>query len=115
VRAGETVAAGVPIVSLLPPENIFVRFFVAEPDLALMHRGGEVRLRCDRCSKELSATISYISPQAEYTPPLIYSETSKAKLVFMVEARPRSDEAILINPGQPIEVRPADTPGTAPS
>ncbi len=106
VRPGETVAAGAPVVSLLPPQNIFVRFFVAEPDLASMHRGDEVGLRCDRCPADLTATISFISPQAEYTPPLIYSESSKAKLVYLVEARTRPEEAMLLNPGEPIVVRP---------
>jgi HlyD family secretion protein len=106
VRPGETVTAGAPVVSLLPPQNIFVRFFVPEADLAAIHRGDEVTLRCDRCAAGLVASISFISPQAEYTPPLIYSESSKSKLVFLVEARPRPEEAALINPGEPIEVRP---------
>lgn len=78
--------AGAPVVSLLPPGNIFVRFFVPEPELSLVHRGDPVALACDDCPSDLSATISFISPQAEYTPPLIYSESSKAKLVFLVEA-----------------------------
>lgn len=77
-RAGETLAAGAPVVSLLPPPNIFVRFFVPEPDLASVHRGDKLKLICDRCPQDLVATISFISPQAEFTPPLIYSESSRA-------------------------------------
>ena len=105
-RAGETMAAGAPVVSLLPPENILVRFFVPETDLASVHPGDQVALICDRCPPDLAASISFISPQAEYTPPVIYSESSRAKLVYLVEGRPRPDQATLINPGQPIEVRP---------
>jgi HlyD family secretion protein len=105
-RPGETMAAGAPVVSLLPPANIFVRFFVPEAELAGVHAGDKVALSCDRCPAGLAATISFISPQAEYTPPLIYSESSKSKLVFMLEARPPLSEAALLNPGQPIEVRP---------
>lgn len=97
------------MVSLLPPENIFVRFFVPETALASIHRGDKVALVCDSCPADLAATISFISPQAEYTPPVIYSESSKAKLVYLVEARPRPDQATLLNPGQPIEVRPSGT------
>lgn len=104
-RPGETVAAGTPVVSLLPPQNIFIRFFVAEPSLASIHRGDKVGLSCDRCPADLEAEISFISPQAEYTPPLIYSELSKAKLVYLVEARAAPDRATLINPGEPISVR----------
>ena len=105
-RAGETMAAGAPVVSLLPPGNIFVRFFVPEPQFSAIHPGDRVALACDGCAADLSARISFISPQAEYTPPLIYSESSKAKLVFLVEARPSREQAVQLNPGQPIEVRP---------
>jgi HlyD family secretion protein len=104
---GETLAAGAPVVSLLPPENIFVRFFIPEPALSSIHLGEKVYFSCDGCRSDLSGTISFISPAAEYTPPLIYSETTNAKLVFLVEARPPRDQAVLLNPGQPIAVRPA--------
>ncbi len=109
-RPGETIAAGVPVVSLLPPGNIVVRFFVPEASLATMHRGDQVGLACDHCPPDLAATIAFISQQAEYTPPLIYSEASKAKLVFMIEARPRAAQAALLNPGLPILVRPIGPP-----
>jgi HlyD family secretion protein len=105
-RPGETIPAGGAVVSLLPPENIFVRFFVPEPRLAEVHGGDKVALLCDRCPADLAATISFISPQAEFTPPVIYSEASRAKLVYMVEARPPREKAPLINPGQPMGVRP---------
>jgi HlyD family secretion protein len=68
---------------------------------------------CDSCPTDLIATISFISPHAEYTPPVIYSESSRAKLVFRVEARPPPQQASLLNPGQPVAVRPIakDGPG----
>jgi HlyD family secretion protein len=105
--------AGGPVVSLLPPENIFVRFFVPETRLAEVHIGDKVALLCDRCPGDLGATVSFISPQAEYTPPVIYSEASRAKLVYQVEARPPRQEAAMINPGQPIAVRPIAPPPIA--
>jgi HlyD family secretion protein len=105
-RPGETIPAGSPVVSLLPPENIFVRFFVPEGQLAEVHSGDRIALLCDRCPADLAASISFISPRAEFTPPVIYSEASRAKLVYLVEARPPRERAALINPGQPIAVRP---------
>jgi len=111
-RPGETIAAGAPVVSLLPPGNIFVRFFVAETDLATLHHGDRVAIICDSCTSDLSGTISFIAPQAEYTPPVIYSESSRAKLVYMIEARPPPGRAALVNPGQPVTVRPAGRSGT---
>lgn len=108
-RPGETIAAGAAVVSLLPPGNIFVRFFVPEADLANIHPGDPVTLICDGCPSGLSAEISFISPQVEYTPPVIYSESSRAKLVFMVEARMPGEQAGRFNPGQPVVVRPVGT------
>jgi HlyD family secretion protein len=106
-RPGETMAAGAPVVSLLPPGNIFMRFFVPEADLARIHRGDAVTIRCDGYRSDIAATISFISPQAEYTPPVIYSEESRAKLVYLIEARPPPEQAALFNPGQPVTVRPS--------
>jgi HlyD family secretion protein len=103
---GETMTAGAPVISLLPPQNIFVRFFVPESLLASLHRGDRVAFACDSCPAGLSGTVSFISPMAEYTPPLIYSETSKGKLIYRIEARPPAYQAALLNPGQPISVRP---------
>jgi HlyD family secretion protein len=105
-RPGETVAAGAPVVSLLPPGNIFVRFFIPERDLPAMHLGDRVAIVCDGCPADLSGRISFIAPRAEYTPPVIYSDESRAKLVFMIEARPPTDQAQLFNPGQPVIVKP---------
>jgi HlyD family secretion protein len=112
-RPGETIPAGGPVVSLLPPENIFVRFFVPEPMLAAVHLGDTVALACDNCPAELAATISFISPQAEYTPPVIYSESSRAKLVYKVEARPPQQQSPMLNPGQPVAVRPGTQSGSS--
>jgi HlyD family secretion protein len=111
-RPGETIPAGVPVVSLLPPENIFVRFFVPEPMLAEVHLGEKVALLCDNCPAGLAATISFISPQAEYTPPVIFSESTRAKLVYKVEARPPLQQAPVLNPGQPVTVRPIAKSGS---
>jgi HlyD family secretion protein len=105
-QPGETMAAGAPVVSILPPENIFVRFFVPETALSGLHRGDPVSFGCDGCQAGLAGTISFISPTAEYTPPVIYSEATRAKLVYRIEARPRPDQAALFNPGQPMDVRP---------
>jgi HlyD family secretion protein len=103
-------AAGAPVISLLPPGNIFVRFFVPEPDLARVHLGDQVAIRCDNCPADLVGTISFIAPQAEYTPPVIYSDENRAKLVYQVEARPPPARAGAINPGQPVTIAPIAPP-----
>jgi HlyD family secretion protein len=103
---GESLAANAPVVSILPPENMFVRFFVPEPLLPTVHPGDAVTILCDTCRTDLSATISFVAPRAEYTPPVIYSESTRAKFVFLVEARPPLGQAMELDPGQPVTVRP---------
>ena len=103
-RLGEQVMAGSPVVSLLPPENIKIRFFLPEPVLGRVHVGDKVNLACDSCPGGMTATIRYIAPQAEFTPPVIYSVGSRDKLVYLIEAKPDRDPATL-HPGQPVDVR----------
>ncbi|HEX5686058.1 MAG TPA: HlyD family efflux transporter periplasmic adaptor subunit [Ideonella sp.] len=105
-RAGEYVPAGQPVVSLLPPEARKARFYVPEAELGGLKIGQAVKLRCDGCGAPINARISRIATQPEYTPPVIYSNTQRTKLVFMVEARPEPADAIKLHPGQPLDVKP---------
>lgn len=102
-RVGEWVPAGSPVVSLLPPGNIKVRFFVPETVVGSLKIGQQATLRCDGCGDPIPVRIDYVSDQAEYTPPVIYSRESRSKLVYMVEARPAADVAARLHPGQPVE------------
>ena len=101
---GEWVQAGNPVVSLLPPANLKLRFFVPETTVGGLKIGQAVRAACDGCSAPVPAKISYISRQAEFTPPVIYSREQRAKLVFLVEARPEPADAVRLKPGQPLDV-----------
>jgi HlyD family secretion protein len=102
---GEWVNAGMPVVSLLPPANIKVRFFVPQALVGSLATGRAVRITCDGCDAPIEARVTWIAPQAEYTPPVIYSRETRSKLVFMIEARPASADAVRLKPGQPVEVR----------
>lgn len=103
-REGEFVAAGSPVISLLPPQNIKARFFVPEAVLGSLRIGQALSLQCDGCAAPIAATLSFIATEAEYTAPLIYSKENRANLVFMIEARPAPADAMKLHPGQPLEV-----------
>ena len=103
-REGEWVGAGAPVASLLPPANVKVRFYVPEPKLATLRLGAPVTVRCDGCGQSVAAKVSFIAPQAEYTPPVIYSREQRARLVVLVEARPDAADALKLRPGQPVDV-----------
>jgi HlyD family secretion protein len=104
-RVGEWVPAGSAVISLLPPENLKVRFFVPETDLGRIRVGQPAAVRLDGMKTPLGAKVSYVSTQAEFTPPVIYSRDTRAKLVFMVEARLDAAAPESVHPGQPAEVQ----------
>jgi HlyD family secretion protein len=90
------------VVSLLPPGNIKVRFFVPEAVLPRIALGEAVAIRCDGCAGDVPARISFISRSSEFTPPVIYSQEERSKLVFLVEARTERPDTLRV--GQPVSV-----------
>jgi HlyD family secretion protein len=105
-RPGEFVNAGQPVVSLLPAPNVKARFYVPESQIQQIALGGNVTLTCDGC-QPIPARVTFISTKPEFTPPVIYSNEQRAKLVFLVEARPSPADAPKLRPGQPLTVTAA--------
>jgi HlyD family secretion protein len=101
-REGEMVPEKRPVLSIMPPGNMKVRFYVPEPDLPKLAIGDGVRVACDNCAGDLTAKIYFIATQAEYTPPVIYSLDERNKLVYLVQARPVRPDALRV--GQPVSV-----------
>jgi HlyD family secretion protein len=103
-RVGEWVPAGRPVVTLLPPANIKVRAFVPEPRIGAIHVGDTIHVSIDGVAAPQIGKVSFISPQAEYTPPVIYSQDTRAKLVFMIEVVFDPATAAKLHPGQPVDL-----------
>jgi HlyD family secretion protein len=101
-REGEMVAAGRPVLSIMPPGNMKLRFYVSETDLPKFSIGDEVRVTCDNCAADLTARIYFIATSAEYTPPVIYSLDERNKLVYLIQARPAKPDALRV--GQPVSI-----------
>lgn len=101
-RPGEMVTAGRPAISILPPGNLKLRFYVPQAEIAKIRIGDAVKVSCDNCADNIAAKVSFIAGSAEYTPPVIYSQEERNKLVFLIEARP--DKPELLRVGQPVSV-----------
>ncbi len=101
-REGEMVPAQRPVLSIMPPGNMKLRFYVPESDLPKLAIGDEVRVTCDNCAADLTAKIYFIATSAEYTPPVIYSLDERNKLVYLIQARPSRPDSLRV--GQPISV-----------
>jgi HlyD family secretion protein len=101
-REGEMVGAQRPVLSIMPPGNMKLRFYVSETELPKLSIGDTVRVACDNCAADLTAKIYFIATAAEYTPPVIYSLDERNKLVYLIQARPSRPDALRV--GQPIDV-----------
>jgi HlyD family secretion protein len=101
-REGEMVPAQRPVLSIMPPGNVKLRFFVPETELPKLAIGDEVKVTCDNCAADLTAKIYFIATTAEYTPPVIYSLDERNKLVYLIQARPSRPDSLRV--GQPISV-----------
>lgn len=107
-RPGEWIQAGQPVVSFLPDDRRRIRFYVPETEIAKIQLGREVEASCDGCRAPVRAKVTFIAPQAEYTPPVIYSRETRAKLVFRIEAMPAPGDARRLHPGLPMIVQLPD-------
>jgi HlyD family secretion protein len=103
-RIGENVPAHHPVLAILSPKNIQVLFYIPETLLHHIHLKQDITFSCDGCGGATHATIIYISPEAEYTPPVIYSKDTRDKLVYLVRAGMPENVANKFHPGQPIDV-----------
>jgi HlyD family secretion protein len=103
-RPGEIVGLSQPILSILAPENIYAIFFVPETSLAQLHLNQPIHIYCDGCKQSIMANISFISPSAEFTPPVIYSEKTRVNLIYRVEAKFNPTDVEHLHPGQPMTV-----------
>jgi HlyD family secretion protein len=101
-RPGEMVPAGKAVLSILPPGNVKVRFFVQQAVLPTIKLGDTIGVSCDGCAAGIAARISFIASSAEFTPPVIFSEEERGKLVFLIEALPEKPEGLRV--GQPVTV-----------
>ncbi len=101
-RNGETAPAQRPVLSIMPPGNMKIRFFAPETELAKLALGDAVSISCDGCAGDLTATIYFIATSAEYTPPVIYSLQERSKLVYLIQARPNKPDRLRV--GQPVSV-----------
>jgi HlyD family secretion protein len=104
-RSGEWVAAGKPVVALLPPAGVKVRFYIPETKVASIQPGNPVTVTVDGLKESYAGKVSFISPRAEYTPPVIYSRESRVKLVYLVEAVFPPEKSSGLHPGQPVDIR----------
>jgi HlyD family secretion protein len=103
-QRGEWVTAGSPVLTLLPPNDTKVRFFVPQTILANLQLKTKVLVSIDGQKQPIEAVITFISPQAQYTPPFIYSNEQRAKFVYLIEAEPTQKDKAVLHPGQPVDV-----------
>lgn len=102
--AGETAAAGMPVVSIIPGDALEVRFYVGETERVNLLLGQTVAVACDGCTDSLTAQLTQLASEPEFTPPVIFSRDERNRMVFLAKAALVAGSGLL--PGQPVTVRP---------
>ena len=100
---GDLAGPSQPIISMLPDGAVKLKLYLPEESFSSISVGSELDVRCDGCRPDLTARVSYVSPDPEFTPPVIYSLETRQKLVYLIEARPEGDAGPL-QPGQIVDV-----------
>lgn len=100
---GDTAGPSAPVLSMLPDGAIKLTVYMPEAAFSSVKVGALLSVRCDGCGPDLKAKVSYVSPDPEFTPPVIYSLENRQKLVYLVEARPQGNAGAL-RPGQIVDV-----------
>jgi len=100
---GEVAGPQAPVLSVLPDGAVKLRLYVREPNLHSISLGGRVNVLCDGCGDGMTATITYVAAEPEFTPPVIYSLQNRQKLVYLVEGKP-DGTARALKPGQIVDV-----------
>ncbi len=100
---GDVAGPSAPVLSLLPDGAVKLKLYVGEGQFSGIEVGRKLVVRCDGCPDDLTAGVSYISPEPEFTPPVIYSLERRQKLVYLIEARPEANAEVL-QPGQLVDV-----------
>ena len=99
---GEIAGPAAPVLSVLGDDAVKLRLYIPETAFSQIAIGDALKVHCDGCGPDLTARVTYIADQAEFTPPVIYSLQNRQKLVYLVEARPAPGSGL--KPGQIVDV-----------
>lgn len=103
-EVGEFVRAGAPVLSIGNLENVYMRAYVSEPDLAKVKLGQAVEVTNDsyKSQKVYNGTITFISSEAEFTPKTIQTSDERTRLVYRIKITIPNPEMEL-KPGMPVD------------
>lgn len=85
--AGDVAGPSVPAVRFLPDGRVIAVLFIPEPALSRVTVGTRVSIACDGCAADVAAEIVSVADETEFTPPIIYSDAERTRLVYRAEAR----------------------------
>jgi HlyD family secretion protein len=101
---GEYVAAGTPVVTIADLNQLWVRAYVSETDLGRVHWGQSVTIRTDTYpGKSYKGTVSFISPEAEFTPKTVQTNKERVALVYRIKVDVENAN-LELKPGMPADI-----------
>ena len=102
---GEIVGAGAPVLTLMNPDDRWVRIYVREDRIGAVKVGGKATIRCDTFpNKTYDGAVTFVASEAEFTPKTVQTSEERVKLVYAVKVRVSGDAAQELKPGMPADV-----------
>ena len=101
---GEMTAIGKPLFKIASLENIYLRAYLSETQLAGVKIGQSVTVKIDngKTTKDYNGTVNWISSEAEFTPKVVQTKDERVNLVYAFKVKVKNDGAIKL--GMPGEV-----------
>lgn len=103
---GEIVPGGAPVLTLMNPDDRWVRIYIPENRIGAVHLGDKAAITTDTWpDKQYAGDVTYIAAAAEFTPKNVQTAEERVKLVYAVKVRISGDAAFDLKPGMPADVR----------
>lgn len=104
-EVGTTVAPGTPVIAVMHSTPVFVRAYISERDLSRVHVGSPAKITTEAFGDDvIVGSVSFISPEAEFTPKQVQTVDLRADLVYRIRVRIDEDPKDLLRNGMPVTV-----------
>jgi HlyD family secretion protein len=108
---GEVVSPGLPVLTLVNPDDRWIRIYIREDQVGRVSLGQAASIRIDTFpDRRYQGEVSFISSEAEFTPRNVQTAEERVKLVYRVKVRVVADSALDLKPGLSADVELIEAP-----
>lgn len=87
LEPGEVIGSGGKVLTVLKMDDIYMTIFLPTSDVGRVKIGSEARIKLDAIDTVIPAKVSFVSPEAQFTPKQIETQNEREKLMFRVKVK----------------------------